>query len=216
MIIGDGLIGSAMSALKNADERIVFASGVANSSCEDIEEFDREERLLDDALELDGQFIYFSTCRSLVRNRYFDHKRHMEEKVRRRGDFLICRLPPVASHSTNPHTLLNMLVGKIRSGEHFTVFGQARRPIIGIDDAVTFVDWLLARSTVNDDIDVVSPVSYPIVQIVSELELVLGKPASFTIADRGDILIFDSLDALHSPIDFSGNYLRRTLKRYYA
>lgn len=216
MIIGSGLIGSSMAALKNADECIVFASGVANSRCEDIEQFDREERLLDDALELDGRFIYFSTCRSLVRNRYFDHKRSMEEKVRRRGNFIIFRLPPVASRSSNPHTLLNFLNGKIESGELFTVFSRASRPIIGIDDAVTIVDWLIKMGAVNDDVDIASPESYSIIEIVRELESIIGRKANFTIANSGDVLIFDPSDMNNCPVDFSGNYLRRTLRRYYG
>ena len=62
MIIGDGDIASILKGkwFESNDLVIVFASGVSNSKCVDVEEFEREKKLLLDQNK-NLHLVYFST-----------------------------------------------------------------------------------------------------------------------------------------------------------
>ena len=65
MIIGSGLIAIAFRKFSRIDDICIFASGVSNSKCKNIEDFRREKVLLQKTLERNQSvsfFVYFSTC----------------------------------------------------------------------------------------------------------------------------------------------------------
>lgn len=66
MLIGSGLLAQAFAIqFSQRDDVCIYAAGVSNSSCIDVQEFERERRLLSETLvkaKQTGVFVYFSTC----------------------------------------------------------------------------------------------------------------------------------------------------------
>lgn len=218
MIIGNGLIGKAMRNLRGPGRNaIIYAAGVSSSICNDQWEFDRERARLSDALLQPGRFVYFSSC-GVAANKspYLSHKLAMEELVKARGDFLICRLPILAGHTTNPYTLLNFLFDKISRSVRFNLQMRSRRHVVDIFDVVDVTEWLLRNDAVNEIVDIAPPSSNTVVEIVEQFERIVGKKAICNRVDEGDWHEIDTRRIEDAPVDFSGNYLERTLARHYA
>ena len=70
MIIGNGLRAKAFNSYGNDNKLLIFASGVSNSNETSSKAFDREKKLLLDALNNQSgkKFIYFS--RKYCQKRY--------------------------------------------------------------------------------------------------------------------------------------------------
>ena len=89
MIIGDGLVATAMKRI-DSDDVIIFASGVSNSREKKIGEFLREEKLLMNVL-CDKLIIYLYSVHQ-ENSPYGIHKRRMEEIIRTTKNYLILRV----------------------------------------------------------------------------------------------------------------------------
>jgi len=229
MIIGSGLLAKAFAAeFAGAPNIWIYAAGVSNSGCSDPREFARERARLLDALSAGEQgdaFVYFSTCSigdpSAAHSPYVRHKMEMERLVWRHAQFVIVRLPQVAGRTTNPHTLLNYLYAKVSQGECFTIWAHATRNIIDIDDAAAIVGRLLhntqsRRITVN----VANSCSYPIHEIVTVMEKVVGKQAITERADLGAAYEIDTSQIASIVGDlglvFDARYLEHVIAKYYG
>lgn len=215
VIVGSGMIARAMRNARGMAGTVVHAAGVSDSGCTDAAEFERDRGRLIDSLERPGVFVYMSTC-SVEDKPYTAHKRAMEALVRERGGYLIVRLPVVAGRSLNPHTLLNYLAARISRSERFTVRERARRNVIDVCDVATAVEWLVRGGQFDRVVNVAAPMDYPIGEIVGEFEQIYGKPAVAEWVHEGDAPRIDAREILDSPVDFSGDYLSRTLRHYYA
>ena len=215
VIIGDGMIGRAMADVHGLRGTVVYAAGVSNSACVDEREFNRERQRLTEALQFPGLFIYFSTCSEEDRP-YTHHKRAMEGLVKARGSYLIARLSIVAGKTPNPHTLLNFLYSRVARSERFTLRTLARRNVIDVRDVARVVDELVRAGTENETVNVAAPEDYGIREIVREFERICRKPAIVDCVDEGDAPLIDTRRIADTVVDFSGDYLARTLRRYYA
>ena len=228
MIVGSGLVASAMRVALTANNYCVFAAGVSNSSCTDISEFSRERVRLTEALASHAEtdrFVYFGTCSvsdpGAVKSVYVQHKLAMEALVRDHPRHLILRLAQVAGHTPNPHTLLNFLYARISRSEKFSVWERSMRNILDIDDIATLVGHLVLREgAVGETINVANPASNPVSDIVAALEKVVGKPAIFETRASGSSYSIDCTRIepaiRESGVDLQGNYLERVLKKYYG
>lgn len=105
MVIGHGDIASAII---DREGITFFASGVSNSRCEDVEEFDRERKLLVTMPE--NHIVYFSSlCIYYSNSKYAEHKKTMEWYIKKWfRSYTIMRLGNI-SWGTNPNTLINYL-----------------------------------------------------------------------------------------------------------
>lgn len=215
-IIGSGLIATAMQSVHWAYDTVFYAAGVSNSECTDPDEFKRERNRIAEPLLKSGLFVYFSSC-GVVGNMtpYLEHKLDMEELVKKRGNYLIIRLPIVAGHTPNPHTLLNFLYARISRSEKFKLWRGAYRNVIDIADVSDIVESLIRDGTVNETVNVASPHNYPVAEIVRTFEEVTGKPAIYEAIERYDSYPIDTRRISGYETNFSGDYLFRTLKRYY-
>lgn len=229
MIIGSGMLATAFSPYyAQSRDVIIYAAGVSNSTCTDLREYERERARLSEALShypSADAFVYFGTCSvsdpKAEGSMYVRHKLAMEALVSHHPGHIIARLPQVAGKTPNPHTLLNFLYSHIARSERFTLYQNATRNIIDVDDVVAIVNTLLhdglARQTT---LNIANPVSCPIGQLVSTMEKVLGKPAVMDVVDEGghyDIdtsLIMPVLTRLH--MDFGNSYLERVINKYYG
>lgn len=214
MIVGSGMVATAFGTLRGLRGTVVYAAGVSNSCCTRRSEFERERVRLTEALTHPGLFIYASTC-SVEDKPYRHHKFEMEQLVRGRGDYLIVRMPIIAGVTTNPHTLLNFLYSRVQRSEEFDLYTKARRNVIDIADAAAIVEWLVRNGARNETVNVAAPHDYSIQEIVGVFEKITGKPAVVNRVDSGDWQHIDVRRIADADVDFSGDYLDRTIRRYF-
>ena len=228
MIYGSGLVARAMAPNFPSDRIIAYAAGVSNSRCADGSEFLRERERLQRALDLhqhSERFLYFSTCsvedQSARESLYVRHKVAMESLVREHPRHLNLRLPQVAGHTPNPHTLLNFLHARIARSEKFEIWERSTRNILDIDDIATLVGHLvLQEGAVAETINVANITSIPVTEIVAEMEKLVGKPAVVETRASGSSYSIDCARITpairQSGVNLQGNYLERVLKKYYG
>ena len=228
MIIGSGLVASALSRSFSGPQCCVYAAGVSNSGCTDTSEFSRERVRLLEALTSQAEadrFLYFGTCSvsdpGAIDSGYVRHKLAMESLVRDHPRHLILRLPQVAGRTPNPHTLLNFLHARISRSEKFEVWEQSTRNILDIDDIAILVRYLVIdEGAVGETISIANPRSIPVSEIVAEMVKVLGKPAVFETRASGSSYSIDCARIepaiRQSGVNLHGNYLARVLKKYYG
>jgi hypothetical protein len=135
MIIGGGDIARVIIYREN---RLYFAAGVSNSLEVRESEYLRE-RLLLQQQDRFRHIVYFGSLSIFYSDtRYAQHKRQMEELVKKIfRHYTIIRLGNI-TWGTNPHTLINALRDKIRRRERFPVMDVYRYLI----DKEEFLYWL--------------------------------------------------------------------------
>ena len=229
MLIGSGLLAQAfVSAYSQHDDVCIYAAGVSNSTCTDTNEFSRERQRLSNALQQAkhvNPFVYFGTCSvddPEARNMpYVQHKLAMERLASTHPRFLILRLPQVAGLTPNPHTILNYLYAKIARSEAFSLWRNAKRNIVDVDDVASIVRWLVADETArNITLNIANPVSYSITDIVSVMERVVGKRAMYDVMERGSDYPIDIAPMLailgKTSVKFGEDYLEQVIGKYYG
>ncbi|MCC4801062.1 NAD-dependent epimerase/dehydratase family protein [Enterovibrio norvegicus] len=184
MIVGNGQIASVFLNSKIKENSLIFASGVSDSSCELYSEFNREETLLRDCLnlDLDKKFIYFSSCalssNDYSMNDYYRHKLRMEELIYESGrEYLIVRIPQLFGRIKSHPTLINFLFNAINSSEEITVYEGAYRYLIYLEDLRFIVEDIFIEVNDRDIVDISNPYLYSVSEIVNTLEGVIKKTA---------------------------------------
>lgn len=230
MIIGTGLIARAFfprSAL--IDNMCIYAAGVSNSSCRDPLEFSRDQsRLVETMASLasDMLFVYVSTCSvhdpGSKASSYVAHKIKLEQIAQQRnGDTLILRLPQVAGHTPNPHTVLNYLYARIARSERFDLWSRATRNIIDVEDAVDItLDMIVNEGKRSGFLNVANHRNTSMFELVSIFEQITDRRAIYSIVDRGADYNIETTQIANSlrrcNIAFDDTYLQQTLTKYYA
>jgi nucleoside-diphosphate-sugar epimerase len=229
MLIGSGLIAQAFAlAYSQRDDVCIYAAGVSNSTCTDTHEFSRERLRLADALQQAKHvdpFVYFGTCSvgdPEARNTpYVQHKLAMEQLVSTHPHHLVVRLPQVAGITPNPHTILNYLYAKIARSEAFSLWRNAKRNIIDIDDIASMVRQMIEdKAARNITINIANPVSYAMTDIVSVMERVISKRAIYDVVERGSEYPIDVTPMLavlnKTSVKFGADYLEKVIGKYYG
>lgn len=228
-IVGSGLIAQGfLSSVTLQPDVCIYAAGVSNSGCRDINEFSRERerllRTLADAKDMRA-FVYFGTCsvldEDLRDSPYVKHKLSMERLVVEHPRPLILRLPQVAGKTPNPHTLLNFLYARVSRSERFQLWRFAQRNIIDVADVVAIAEHLIANERLRSaPINVANTVNYRMTEIVSEMERALNKRAIYELVDRGSKYAIDTgtIRPLLSDagVEFGNDYLARIIGKYYG
>ena len=228
MVIGSGLLAKAFAdRFGQPPGTWIYAAGVSNSGCTDPVEFERERvrlaRALDEGRGADA-FVYFSTCSigdpAAAASDYVRHKMAMEALVAAHPRHIIARLPQIAGHTPNPHTLLNFLHASISRSERFTVWRNASRNIIDVDDVARIVGRLVDQPQARAiTVNVANTASTPVPEIVAAMERALGKPAVADWRETGSAYEID-VSGIAPVIDelglrFDGEYLPRIIHKYY-
>lgn len=229
MIIGSGLLAQAFSPeYLHREDVCIYAAGVSNSGCADDHEFARERQRLMVALKQTmcvDAFVYFGTCSvddpEARKTPYVQHKLAMEQLVSEHPRSLILRLPNIAGRTPNPHTVLNYLYARISRSESFKLWSNAKRNIVDVDDAVAIAQLVIAHSLArNVTINIANAFNYPITDIVSTMERVVGKPAIYDVVERGAEYLIDirviSPMLERAGVIFSNDYLEKVIDRYYG
>jgi hypothetical protein len=215
-------------ALEKQGAVCIYAAGVSNSSCTNEAEFDRERKRLSQALAQAihaDPFIYFGTCSvadpEVQKTPYVQHKLAMERLVETHPRHLIFRLPQVAGRTPNPHTLLNFLYARIARSERFTIWRNARRNVIDVDDVTSIARQIINKLSLrNNTLSIANPVGYPVLDIVRAMERAVGKPAVYDLLNRGSAYTIDAGEstsaAARAGIVFSADYLNLVIEKYYG
>ncbi len=227
MVIGSGMIAKRFSSYGNSEEWLVFASGVSHSLSVREEEFEREKKLLQSAIDQHRgkTLVYFSTCSiydpSLHHAAYVLHKLKMEELIRAKAlKYLIFRVSNPVGKTNNQHTVLNYFVEHIRAGTFFTVWKYASRNLIDIDDMYLICDHIMQSANLrNQVVNVANPVNYPVITIIEGIETHLEKTGHYNLADKGNSPLIDTSAIQpmlsHLKIEFDQHYLQRILRKYF-
>ena len=228
MVIGNGLIAKAFKDFEQNEAYLFFCSGVSNSTCRDVAEFDREKDLLNQNIREHGKktFIYFSTCSiedpSLSESMYTRHKLDIEATIASScKSYYIFRLSNVVGRTPNSFTVLNFLFNAIKGGQKFDLWENSNRNLIDVEDAAAIVRKVLQlKLPANAIINVANAHSYDVVDIVKEIERFLGKEGHYQLVDKGVKFsisvsgIRPIIDELQ--IDFGDEYLTGLLEKYYT
>lgn len=227
MIVGRGMLAKAFSNYLYDKDIIIFASGVSNSNEVEYLSFQREKKLLLDVLRnnQDRLIVYFSTCSiydsTLQNSKYVLHKLSMEQLIYKNcKKYLILRLPQVVGYTTSP-TIINFLYNNILHGNEFKIFSKSKRNIIDVEDVFNITDNILKENMfANSIINLASPICTSIFELVSILEELLCKRASYKIEIKGSFYHIDvsHLDTICSKLEisFDKDYVRRIIYKYFS
>ena len=221
------MIANRFMSYKDNDDIIIFASGVSNSKDRIEENFLREYTLLDKTIkDHPGKaLVYFSTCsvedEDLKSAPYVVHKKSVEKFIEQNAaKYYLFRISNLAGISNNPYTLLNYFIFNILQNNTLTVWKNAYRNIIGIDDMYSIADYILRqKGWMNTTINIANPKNYSVPFIIDRIEEHLHKKAVRNEIEKGDNYDIDI--ALTEPvikklnIHFNDDYLASLLKKYY-
>ncbi|MDZ4795742.1 MAG: NAD-dependent epimerase/dehydratase family protein [Bacteroidota bacterium] len=227
MVIGHGMVAKRFASYKENDDFVIFASGVSNSKNTDLNAYARESVLLQTTLEKhkDKTLVYFSTCSIYDKGEsgspYVIHKIKMETYIRENAaHYYIFRVSNLVGRSDNHNTILNFFKYHITNKINFDLWNQSMRNLIDTDDMFSITDHILQNHLYpNQVINVANPVSYPVTDIVTSLESLLGVKANYISIPKGsqftiDIgLILPIIRELQ--IAFGNQYMASLIKKYY-
>jgi len=225
MVVGNGQLAQVFKN-SSLEDGCIFASGVSNSSCVDIHEFERESKLLMLHLEKnkDKKFVYFSSCalsaKDYPKNAYYRHKENMENMIKTYStNYYILRLPQLFGNLILHKTLINYLYKCLVHDHYFNVYSDAHRYVIEIHDVKKIVESYLSFSQSCIVVDIANPYRYSVLDIVNILEQLLQKNAKYSIIEKTDkyILEFEDMKKFIQQckvsVDFNENYLFNHLKK---
>lgn len=224
MIIGNGQLAKSFNEAFHQDA-LIYASGVANSNCQDPFEFKREKHLLMSNLNLhsDLKFVYFSSSAlsssEYSRNAYYEHKLQMEEMIKSHSNsFYIFRIPQLFGALKHHNTLINFIYESIVNEVPFKVFNNAYRYVIEIEDVRRLVEAYLKYHDSCITVDLANPYRYKVTQIVELFENILNKKAVYELVEKDDQYTLDLsvmsqfVNDFRIDIDFGEEYLAKKLE----
>jgi nucleoside-diphosphate-sugar epimerase len=227
MVVGNGMIANRFAEYQGNDDIIIFASGVSNSKDIVDEHFLREFQLMHRTIKdyPEKIFVYFSTCSvgdiDLALAPYVIHKKKVEEFIKKNVEkYYLFRISNLAGTSNNPYTLLNYFIFNILNNHPLTVWTNAYRNIIDIDDMYAIANYFLSSGeNINTTINIANPVNYSVPYIIKTIEEHLNKKATSSETERGDDYTIDVsiIEPLFKQLDiqFGNSYLPDLLKKYY-
>lgn len=227
MVVGNGLLAQEFKDFQSNDSVLIFASGVSNSLEQDFRPFEREKELVLETLQQhrDKLFVYFSTCSlydETVKNRpYTIHKVTTEELIRQHApEYLICRLSNIVGKGGNTNTIFNYLVNAVKTGSPLTLWKNATRNLLDVEDMANVVRSVLTSGVKNTTIDVANLNSYPVGEIVQRIEHHLGAKANVRTEDLGDVVDIElgitRQHVVNLNKDMSIRYIDDMLRKYHA
>jgi len=220
-VIGSGMLAKAfLAANLDNDNLLFFCSGVSNSGTSSAGEFERERALLLEALARysESKIIYFSSCAAgAIESPYYRHKKAMEVLVESSAQrYLIVRLPQVVGLTRNT-TLVSFIAANIRNRTPITVFKNARRNLIDIDDVVRLTLYLASQNNMvinvtNANMVSVEEIVSLISSILAEILIIQAGPPEVgsQIYDGGPLM---ELIGTNDPI-YSSDYNQAVLAKY--
>jgi nucleoside-diphosphate-sugar epimerase len=235
IVDGTGLLGRAFLAAGDGPDALIFARGVADSTCTDPAAFARETACIDEALERaanDGlRFVYFTGAPIYGRfdgpadeetalrptSAYGIHQAASEERIRsHRAEHVIVRLPNVVGAGGNDHQLIPSLRRQVLAGS-VVIQERAERDLIAAADVVRAVRALLEAGVTDRTVVVASGISTPVGQVATWLAEELGMSPRFDRRDGGEGQRFRTTllrSLAPAAVDFPPDYARRLIAEH--
>lgn len=226
MIVGRGLIASLFTD-SDRNDTVFFASGVSNSLETRLEEFKREENLINETISANSEktFVYFSTCSiydsSKTGSDYVLHKLKMEQLIKNFcSKYLILRVSNAVGKGGNPNLLMNYLIRSVNNNEIINVHTKATRNLIDAEDIRNITFELIDNNNLNKIINVAYIQNYSIIEILEIIERFYNKKLDLNLIKSGsgyDINVPD----VESYFKINGltdkeSYLCKILEKYYS
>ena len=228
MVVGNGLVANRFKEMYSTNNNfIIFASGVSNSKCTNTEDFNREIELLKKTIEINSSkiIIYFSTCsiydKEEESSMYVLHKKEIEKYIINNcRSWYIFRVPNVLGNTTNPNTFFNFFYNAIKIGTIFTLWQNASRNLIDIDDVFVTVDYIIKNKLFqNTIINLANPINTSVLEIVKTIENLLKKKGNYMLIDKGNSYPIDVtiVQPIYTTLKltFPPQYLSLLLNKYY-
>ena len=228
MVIGSGMLAKAFESYKHNDSVVVFASGVSNSKETSINEFNREYELLRNTLDKAGKrtIVYFSTfnlyLKEEVGSPYCQHKIKLEKYIEKRASkYYIFRLGHVVGAEGNPKNIIRFLYEAVKTQRLFHLWANAERNLIDIDHVYSICNLIIEKNIFrNSIINICNKTNISVLNIVQEIELLIGHKGRYEIVQKGTKLDnfsfqLDKLTEILS-IDFNENYASKLIAKYYV
>jgi nucleoside-diphosphate-sugar epimerase len=218
MIVGNGIIGNRFRFDFNDDDYLIFASGVSDSTEENLNEFYREENLLLDMIDKypNLKLIYFSSMLCDVNdNKYYNHKLNMESLIIKKSKrFLIFRLPQVIGNNGNVKNIFNFFINSIKNDELLKLKINTQRSLIDIDDIFKIVIYCIDKS--NQIINISHIEKVYVDYLVKTISESLNKSAKIEYIDGEPLMYFKNspiVDEYISYIDKT-DYTKKIIEKY--
>lgn len=222
-IIGNGLLAKSFLEYKiNKNYNcIIFASGVSNSSENNLNNFSKEIDLINQILleNKGSKIIYFSSIFINRKNPYYQHKVEIENIIKNSSnDFLILRLPQLVGKGGNPNNIFNFFKDKINKGESISIIENSERSLIDVDDVRDFVFYSLEN-------DISGVMNFSSIKKISVLELAilmannLNKNLNYNLLINTEIsTIFENSPEINLFLEFKKiekkGYIEKLIKKY--
>ena len=228
MIIGNGLIATTFLKYENSNDILIFASGVSNSTAENIDDYKREETLLLSSLENNKNkfFVYFSSCDlacSIVNQKsYYQHKLKMENIVRKSStSYHIFRLPQVIGPGGNKNTLINFLISCIKEEKQFNLFFGTYKSIIDVSDVSKMCSYIIDHNLYkNKVVNIINHRYVSVEKLVNVIEDIFQINANYKSVEiiskcKYDDVISKTI-ALKLKIIFDDKYIENIVRKYHG
>lgn len=228
LVFGKGMIAKAsVNHFQSQFPLCIFASGVSNSSCTNIDDFLKEKNLLLNSMDMlssEYKLIYFSTCsiydpQLQCTSAYVAHKLEMEHIVSSFSNYSIIRLPQVVGNTVNPYTIVNFFKNRILNHEPIVVQRYARRNIIDVEDALGISTILIdSDASLNASFNVANTKDVSVLNLVDMIEDILKVKASVQIVNSGSAYMIDTAFMQNfggcAVNVFSDDYVYKTIQKY--
>lgn len=227
MVVGSGLLANTFASFKDNKDVIIFASGVSNSGCVDLEQFKRESNLVAKYRDSNNLFVYFGTSSVedpyLKGSLYIKHKLEIEFFIKSHFKrYLIVRLPNVVGKTKNPNTLINFVYNAVQREQKMDIQLKASRYLIDVADIFLYLDKVIDNeSELNKTVNLIIAKKLSVLQIVESFEDHLGKNIEKEIFPNagGDYLL--EVDNIFNKYGISDlvngkEYLDNLIEKYYS
>ena len=227
MVVGSGLLANTFASFKDNKDVIIFASGVSNSGCVDLEQFKRESNLVAKYRDSNNLFVYFGTSSVedpyLKGSLYIKHKLEIEFFIKSHFKrYLIVRLPNVVGKTKNPNTLINFVYNAVQREQKMNIQLKASRYLIDVADIFLYLDKVIDNeSELNKTVNLIIAKKLSVLQIVESFEDHLGKNIEKEIFPNagGDYLL--EVDNIFNKYGISDlvngkEYLDNLIEKYYS
>jgi len=213
---------------------VIFASGVADSTCQDQKYYDREHDLLKETISYSKKtqkiLVYFSSAGAVYGNcdehksedsklnpagSYGFNKVISEKLITESGvDYLVLRVSNLVGRNQNMKQLIPYLVNNAINGK-VQIYSDATRDILDVEDLAKWTCLLLSKVSKSEIVNMASGISVSIIDILNEILMILQINAGIEVVKGGDRHSF-SVNKLQKYINnrTDHNYWKKILIKY--
>lgn len=225
MVIGNGSIADRFIKYSQNNEFVIFASDHTNTQSDF---FKNEEELVIKSIyeNPDKFFVYISTSSIYdpieAQTEYVSSRIQIEKRiVEKSNNYLIVRVPLVVGRQQEDKTLFNHLVFSVLKKDKMSIWNQASRNILDVDDLFFILDDILNEKKIsNQIINIANPENIKVKDLLSKVEKFLGESCSYDSIDKGSSYQIDiekiKPTLFKLGLTFSSDYIELLLKKYYS